>query len=382
MVYYPTKNSDGRGVGRLEEVRLDGTRKMRLTAFGHVVGESEATPVAAGQKLLGHASTAATLGSQAKGSTLEWVPGKTLPTPASAAALAAKEKAADPGPRKRAPDPQGSDPQVMAVKKAVLEAASALQEGSHRARPGGKAAVRAARSSVPPSRKERITKPTDGNSSAARGKAKAEDAGNTPGEPAAKADANGVGNVPEDPATGAAKASTEALQQGRAGTPGKEETVWTGFRETYRRRAKSDGLTPEKEASDARGTKRKAPPGSHEGRNRKAGNPQRFQRARSESDRECEDENEGEEWSKEEVLQAIRDATELKYEKKIDWSDVPGCRQYSLTKKEYSARIKSLNRRAPGRRAPSEAGVGEVMGNWSVALRELGMKRHGIGALV
>ena len=51
-----------------------------------------------------------------------------------------------------------------------------------------------------------------------------------------------------------------------------------------------------------------------------------------------------------------------------------------MTKKEYSARMKSLNK--GGRRVPSEAGVSEVMGNWSGALKELGMKRHGIGALV
>jgi hypothetical protein len=332
VVYYPTKNSDGRGVGRLEEVRLDSTRKMRLTPFGQVVGDlgpklplpplsrrgAEAVPVAAGQKKLGRTGGAANLGSKAKGSAPERGPGRTLPTPTAAvvrAAKAAKAKSADPGPRRLAPDSQGSDPQVLAVKKAVLEAASALKEVSHRARPG-------------------------------------------------------VGK----PATGAAKASTEARQQGRAGSPGKEETFWTGFRETYRRRAKSDGPTPEKEENDARGTKRKAAPGS---RRRKAAT---LQPARSESSSESEDDSGGEEWTKKQVLQAIRDATELKYEKKIDWSDVPGCRQYSLTKKEYSARMKSLNK--GGRRVPSEAGVSEVMGNWSGALKELGMKRHGIGALV
>ena len=100
------------------------------------------------------------------------------------------------------------------------------------------------------------------------------------------------------------------------------------------------------------------------------------------SNSESESEDGGAEWTEEEVLQAFRDATELKYEKKIDWSDVPACLQYSLTKKEYQYRIKALNARGPGRRVPSEEGVRAVMGNWSVALRKLGMRRHGVGARV
>ena len=401
VVYYPTRSSDGRGLGRLEEVRLDGARKMRLTAFGQVVGGSEAAaaskprPVAATNKEVLLAVT-----DPNSDMDVRWRDGSAERTPAWFAAREGRlAGGSDPGARAQAAGasvprgagPGGSDPQVMAVKKAVLEAASAQQEGSHRARRGGTAApLRMARAPKPPSRRapEGIAKATGGDRGSAGGKAKAKGAGNASGAPTTEARATGAGDVPEVPGAETAKAGVEAPPQGRAAAPGKEETVWTGFRETYRRRAKGGGpppekeLQPEKETRDARGTKRREPPKSSRGRIEGKSTPPRVRRARTESSSESESEDGGAEWTEEEVLQAFRDATELKYEKKIDWSDVPACLQYSLTKKEYQYRIKALNARGPGRGVPSEEGVRAVMGNWSVALRKLGMKRHGVGVRV
>ena len=94
----------------------------------------------------------------------------------------------------------------------------------------------------------------------------------------------------------------------------------------------------------------------------------------------------------EDILTALKHATEMKYEERIDWEDVPGCRNYSLTKKDYNrARTVLMNygtrknpaippeeRKGP-MTMPSEENIIDVMGFWSMGLKHLGLKRHGLG---
>merc|ERR1719235_2205879 len=139
---------------------------------------------------------------------VRWRDGSAERTPAWFAAREGRlAGGSDPGARAQAAGasvprgagPGGSDPQVMAVKKAVLEAASAQQEGSHRARRGGTAApLRMARAPKPPSRRapEGIAKATGGDRGSAGGKAKAKGAGNASGAPTTEARATGAGDVP------------------------------------------------------------------------------------------------------------------------------------------------------------------------------------------
>ena len=91
------------------------------------------------------------------------------------------------------------------------------------------------------------------------------------------------------------------------------------------------------------------------------------------------------------ILTALKHATEMKYEERIDWEDVPGCRNYSLTKEDYNrARTVLMNygtrknpaippeeRKGP-MTMPSEEIIIDVMGFWSMGLKHLGLKRQGL----
>ena len=175
------------------------------------------------------------------------------------------------------------------------------------------------------------------------------------------------------------KSPSSLAEDGDAGT------VWTGFRQTYRRRAKGDKLpsssssgpsssysSGEEDMVATKGRKRKRPASPLCGGSQEVGPPSEF--------------------SPEDILTALKDAAEMKYEERIDWEDVPGCWNYTLTKKDYNKVREVLmthgTRKNPAippeeRKGPmimpTEEEIIDAMGVWSMGLKQLGLKRHGLG---